>query len=290
MAAAEEVFVAERPRLVGLAYRMVGTIADAEDIAADAWARFCALDVEELDSPGAWLTTVTTRLAIDWLRLARHDRETYVGPWLPEPLVTEPGPAERAELADSLTLGFLTMLDRLDPVERAVFLMADVFEVPFATIADTVDKSPAACRQIASRARRTMRRRPRSPRAEDRQLVNEVLVAMWVGDMEAVLNRLAPDVVCITDGGAQRHAARRPVVTPTRVARFLTGLMRIQNYRERFTAEPATINGEPGIVAQLDDELDSVMAFEVRDGLIGAIHLIRNPDKLRLTSKQHNLL
>ncbi len=228
----------------------------------------------------AWLTTVTSRLAIDWLRRARHDRETYVGPWLPEPVVTEPGPEERAELADSLTLGFLTVLDRLDPVARAVFLMADVFEVPFAVIAQTVDKSPAACRQIASRARRSLRLgRVRAGR-QDRHLVHDVLVALAVGDLEAVLARLAPDVVCITDGGANRYAARRPVVGADRVARFLTNLAK--RYRHRMTAEDATINAEPGVIAWVNDEIDFVAAFEVEAGLVRTVRLVRNPDKLRL--------
>ncbi|MDQ2754575.1 MAG: sigma-70 family RNA polymerase sigma factor, partial [Actinomycetota bacterium] len=210
----ETLFASERPRLLGLAYRMVGSLSDAEDIVSEAWTRWCTVDdVSQLQSPQAWLTTVTTRLAIDWLRLVRHDRETYVGPWIPEPVVTEPGPEVRAELADSLTLGFLTLLDRLDPVERAVFLMADVFEAPFATIAKALDKSPASCRQIASRARRTLRHtRVRAQPEDDRRLVDELLVALSSGDMEAVLAHIAPDVVCITDGGANRKAARRPVV------------------------------------------------------------------------------
>ena len=276
---AEDLFSRERPRLIGLAYRMVGSVADAEDIVSEAWTRWCAVDDAELDSSEAWLTTVTTRVAIDWLRRAHHDRETYVGPWLPEPVVTDPGPEERAELADSLTLGFLTLLDRLDPVERAVFLMADVFEVPFAAVARAVDKTPAACRQIASRARRALRQGHVRARPEDRHVVDEVLVALGFGDMDAVLARLAPDVVCITDGGANRYAARRPVVGPTRVARFLTSLA--QRYRNEMTTEHATINGETGVIAWLNGEMDFVAAFEMADGLVRTVRVVRNPDKLR---------
>ncbi|MDQ2727334.1 MAG: RNA polymerase sigma factor SigJ [Actinomycetota bacterium] len=266
----------------------MGSVSDAEDIVSEAWARWCAIDAGELDSPGAWLTTVTTRLAIDWLRRARHDRETYVGPWLPEPVLTEPGPEERAELADSLTLGFLTLLDRLEPVERAVFLMADVFEVPFATIAEAVDKTPAACRQVASRARRRLRQGRIRARPQERRVVDEVLVALAFGDMETVLARLAPDVVCVTDGGANRRAARRPVVGSTRVARFLTNLT--QRYRDEMTAENATINDEPGVIGWLNGEIDFVGAFEVEDGLVRTVRLIRNPDKLRLITSRPQLL
>jgi RNA polymerase sigma-70 factor (ECF subfamily) len=268
--------------LLGIAYRMVGSISDAEDIVSEAWTRWCMVDdVSQLQAPEAWLTTVTTRLAIDWLRRARHDRETYVGPWIPEPVVTEPGPEERAELADSLTLGFLTILDRLDPVERAVFLMADVFEVPFTTIAKTIDKTPAACRQIASRARRALRNTRVRSHPENRRLVDELLVALSRGDMEAVLARLAPDVVCITDGGGNRRAARRPVVGANRVARFLINVAK--RYRKA-TFERATINCEPGVICFLDNEIDFVAAFEVDTGLVRTMRFVRNPDKLHLTA------
>ena len=276
----EELFERQRPRLLGLAYRMVGGLADAEDIVGEAWARWCAAASPGIESPEAWLTTVTTRLAIDFLRSARHNRQVYVGPWLPEPVVTDPGPEDRAELADSLTLGFLTLLDRLDPVERAVFLMADVFSVPYAEIAAAVDKSPPACRQIASRARRRLADSRRPPRPVERRRVDELLVALWTGDMAAVLERLAPDVVCITDGGAGVAAARRPVVGAARVARFLVNLTR--KYRDRLQASPVTVNGEPGIVARIDGEVDFVMAFETEGEAVTAVWLVRNPDKLRL--------
>lgn len=287
-ASADELFAAQRPRLLGLAYRMVGSLADAEDIVAEAWARWWATDRSTLASPEAWLTTVTTRVAIDWLRSARRSREAYVGPWLPEPLVTEPGPEESAELADSLTLGFLAVLDRLEPVERAVFLMADVFSVPFADIAASVDKSPEACRQIASRARRKLRASGPRPRRGDRHSVDELLMALWTGDMVAVLERLAPDVVCITDGGANRRAARRPVVGAARVGRFLANLA--HRFQEQLSVTPVTVNGEPGIVARLDGQIDFVAAFEVEGGAVRTIRLVRNPDKLRLVESGTRLV
>ncbi|HET6965601.1 MAG TPA: RNA polymerase sigma factor SigJ [Acidimicrobiales bacterium] len=279
---AAELFETERPRLLGLAYRMVGSLSDAEDIVSEAWARWCAADQARLDSPQAWLTTVTSRLAIDWLRSARHQREAYVGPWLPEPVLTEPGPEDRAELADSLTLGFLTLLDRLDPVERAVFLMADVFAVPFDEIAEAVGKTSAACRQVASRARRRLREAHVRARPQDRRVVDELLVALAMGDMDAVLARLAPDVVCISDGGKDRRAARRPVVGADRVGRFLANL--VKRYQDRMTVDLATVNGEPGVVARLDGVIDFVAAFEVDGASVRTVHIVRNPDKLRLTT------
>lgn len=284
----EELFGRQRPRLLGLAYRMVGSLADAEDIVGEAWARWCAAPASTLESPEAWLTTVTTRLAIDFLRSARHNRQVYVGPWLPEPVVTGPGPEDSAELADSLTLGFLTLLDRLEPVERAVFLMADVFSVPFAEISAVVDRSPPACRQIASRARRKLAGSRRPPRPVERRRVDELLVALWTGDMAAVLERLAPDVVCITDGGGEVVAARRPVVGADRVARFLLNLAR--RYHDQLRVTAATVNGEPGIVARMDGAVDFVMALETDGDVVRAVRLVRNPAKLRLVESGVNLV
>ena len=286
--ASSELIKEQRPRLLGIAYRMVGSLADAEDIVAEAWLRWCAADQAEIVSPDAWLTTVTTRVAIDYLRSARHNREEYVGPWLPEPVVADPGPDERAEMADSLTLGFLTMLDRLDPIERAVFLMADVFAVPYEEIAPAVEKSPTACRQVASRARRKLRHPRHRPQITDRRIVDELLVALWMGDMDGVLARLAPDAVCITDGGATRPAARQPVVGAERVARFLVNLT--ERYHDRLTVTLANVNREPGIIGRLDDNIDFVAAFEMRDDAVTTVRLIRNPDKLRLVEAGKGLL
>jgi len=279
---ASRVFEHERPRLLGLAYRMLGTVADAEDVVQEAWLRWRAADVASIERPEAWLTTVTTRLALDLLKAVRRRREDYVGPWLPEPVVLTPGPAESAELAESLTLGFLTMLDELGPVERAVFLLADVFSVPHAEIADVVGRSEVACRQIASRARRRFRdaRHSDSPHvpAADRQLVDEFVAAIAVGDIAGALARLAPDVVLLSDGGPTRRAARRPVVGAPRVVRLLANLAR--RLGDSVGVEPATVNGDPGFILSLDGERDTAAAFELRDGRVTAIWLIRNPDKL----------
>lgn len=275
-------FEAERPRLLGLAYRMLGVYAEAEDVVQETWIRWHA-STEELERPAAWLTTVTTRLALDRLRAGKRRREDYVGPWLAEPVVLEPGPEEAAVLSDSLTLGFLTMLDRLSPIERAVFLLADVFAVPFREVAVTVDKSEVACRQIASRARRRLgdgdgEHVGRHHAGGDRRIVDELLFAVLTGNVARTLELLAPDVVSISDGGANRHAARRPVVGADRVARFITNLA--SRHLEGASAVAATINGDPGVIVSVDGVVDFVAAFEVENGLVASIWIVRNPEKL----------
>ncbi|HET6875489.1 MAG TPA: sigma-70 family RNA polymerase sigma factor, partial [Acidimicrobiales bacterium] len=174
-----EPFEAARPRLLGLAYRMLGSRADAEDVVQEAWLRWHSSDQTGIARPEAWLTTTTTRLALDRLRTVRRRREEHLGPWLPEPILTVPGPEDVVELAETLTLGFLTLLDRLDPLERAVVLLADVFDVDFADIAESVGRTPAACRQIASRARRRLRGAGRERVADhERRIVGELLAAL----------------------------------------------------------------------------------------------------------------
>lgn len=279
-----DVFEAMRPRLVGIAYRMLGTVADAEDVVQDAFLRWLATDRGGIDRPEAWLTTVTTRLALDRLRSAQRRREDYVGPWLAEPVATAPGPEEAAELADSLTLGFLAVLDRLTPVERAVFLLADVFAVPFAEIAQTVGKSAAACRQIATRARARVRTERVAPPpchdGTDRRVVEELLVAVANGDIAGVLDRLTPDARCVSDGGAARRAARRPVVGAERVARFLINTAR-KGY-DQASVELVTINGSPGMVVSIDGEVDIAASFDIDPTRrVAAIWMVRNPEKLR---------
>lgn len=280
MTEADREFHQLRPRLLGLAYRMLGVLADAEDVVQEAWLRWDRADRGEIASPAAWLTTVTTRLCLDSIRSRERRREDYVGPWLPEPVVLEPGPEEQAEMADSLTLGFLTMLDRLNPVERAVLLLADVFAVPYADVAAAVGKSEVACRQIASRARRRLQSSsPSRSNPSDRAVVDQVLAAFFLGDTEAALARLAPEVVCVSDGGPRRRAARHPIVGPERVARFFTNLA--ARYREAgLSVETAVINGDPGVVISVDGVIDAVAAFEVSDGRVSAIWIVRNPEKL----------
>ena len=267
-----------------MAYRMLGVVADAEDVVQEAWIRWQAIDPAELDHPAAWLTTVTARLCLDQLRSRGRRHEDYVGPWLPEPLVSTqgPGPEEAAELADSLTLGFLILLDQLAPIERAVFILADVFDVPYAEIAATVNRSTVACRQIASRARRKIRAgRPRPPSPASRQLVTELVAAISAGDVDGVLAHLAPEAVCVTDSGAGRPAARRPILGAPRVTQFLINLA--QRFSGRLSLSPVTVNGDPGFVLSLDGTVDQVIAFETEGNQVMTIRIVGNPAKLQRT-------
>jgi RNA polymerase sigma-70 factor (ECF subfamily) len=276
----DDLFEQQRPRLRGLAYRMLGSLAEADDVAQEAWLRWQGADRSSIARPEAWLTTVATRLALDRIRQRDRVRDSYPGPWLPEPLVCEPGPEEAAELADSLTLEFLVLLDQLTPVERAVFVLADVFDVPFAEISAAVGRSEVACRQIASRARRRLRpeKPPATTTAADRELLSGLLQAVAAGDVDAVIARLAPDVVCVSDGGPQRRAARRPVVGPHRVSRLLVNLA--HRFLDRSELRPATVNGAAGLIGYLDGRLDQVWAVETDGGRISAIRIVRNPEKL----------
>lgn len=273
------VFAGERRRLVGLAYRMLGSLADAEDVVQEVWLRWEGSDRSAIERPAAWLTTVTTRVALDRARAQARRREDYPGPWLPEPFVQQDGPEEAAEMADSLTLGFLVLLDTLAPVERAVFILADVFGTPYRDIAATVGKPAGACRQIASRARAKLRAASRPPAsAGSRDTVDALLGAIAVGDADAVLRILAPDVVLLSDGGPTRRAARRPVLGAERVARLLLNLSR--RLAPGTVMEPVVVNGDAGLLLSVDGALDDVFAFEVVDGRITGILIMRNPDKL----------
>jgi RNA polymerase sigma-70 factor, ECF subfamily len=277
-------FEAQRPRLVGLAYRITGSRSTAEDIVQDAWLRWERADRSSIQRPAAWLTTVTSRLALDHLKSAQHERETYVGPWLPEVANAEPGPAEQAELAESVTIGFLALLERLGPVERVVFLLADVFAVPFDEIATVVGKSPEACRQIASRSRSRMREgRPRyAPTDDDAwQVAMAFLAAAQVGDLDSLVSLLADDALAVSDGGADHHAARRPVIA-ARIPRFIANLT--ARAREGTEYQVQLINGQPGLVCLVDGQAYLAVAISVADGQVQRIWSILNPDKLQTLS------
>jgi RNA polymerase sigma-70 factor, ECF subfamily len=275
----QDPFEVARPRIRGLAYRMLGTLADADDVAQDTWLRWQAAGGAHIANAEAWLVTVATRLCLDRLRSAARAREVYPGPWLPEPIVTDPSPENAAELSESLTLAFLVLLDQLAPVERAVFVLADVFDMPYAEIATTVGRSAAACRQLASRARRRIRpdKQPYQIADADRELVNSLLRALASGDVNEVVARLAPQVVCVTDGGPQRRAARRPVVGSSRVARLLIGLAR--RYRHLAT-RPAVVGGSAGAILSAGDVIEQVMAVQSENGVIKSVYFVGNPDKL----------
>ena len=278
---ADERFALERPRLVSLAYRMTGTADDAEDVVQDAWLRWERADHASIDNPAGWLTTVTTRLAIDRLTSARARREVYVGPWLPEPWAPT-ADAPDAGAAETLTLGFLRLLETLAPVERAVFLLHDVFGYPFAEVAATVDRSEPATRQIAKRARERVRDgRPRlEPDAGDAErLAGAFLTAVVEGDLAALTGLLTDDVVSISDGGPDHRAARRPVVGPHRVARLLTNLS--TRFGPTDELHPVEVHGQPAWYVLRDGRPYTLMVFTWRDGRVAEILAIVNPDKMR---------
>jgi RNA polymerase sigma-70 factor (ECF subfamily) len=274
-------FEGERERLVGLAYRITGSRTDADDVVQEAWLRWDRSDQDAVERPGAWLTTVTSRIALDRLRSAQRAREAYVGPWLPEVAVTEAGPAERVELAESLTVGFLAVLERLGPVERVVFLLSDVFAVPFDEIATVADRSPEACRQIASRARKRVREdRPRFHATDDEawRVAAAFLAGVQAGDIDTVLGLLAPDAIAVSDGGRDHHAARRPVVGPDRVARLVLNLT--SRMPPDMTIEVRLINGQPGVLFTRRGRPYMATAVDVVDGLVVGLYSVVNPEKL----------
>jgi RNA polymerase sigma-70 factor, ECF subfamily len=276
-----------RPLLFSIAYRMLGEVGDAEDVVQETFLRAHRLlaDGGEIRESKAFLTEVTTRLAIDHLRSARVRRERYVGQWLPEPLVgeDEPSPGERAEDIESLSMAFLVVLETLSPVERAVFLLHDVFGFNFDEVAGTVERSPANTRQIAVRARTHIEsRRPRfEPSLERKQeLATRFFAAIERGDVDGLVEMLTSDVTMVGDGGG-RGAVREPVTGALRVARFLVGLGRLAE-RQRLALEGTVVNGQPGVIAYAPDgSVVNVLTVDVLDDRIAAIRGVANPEKLR---------
>jgi RNA polymerase sigma-70 factor (ECF subfamily) len=279
----DDVFEAERRRLRSIAYRMLGSLQDADDVLQESWLRWDRIGENAraaVANPAAWLTTTTTRLALDRLKSAQRRREEYVGPWLPEPVLTDTDPAVSVELTESLTLGFLSVLERLGPVERAVFLLAEVFDEPYSVIAPTVGRTEDACRQIASRARRRVRDgRPRFEPVERRDdLVLAFVRACADGRLDEFRRVLADDVVLVSDGGAAVHAARRPVRGVYRVGRLLGNL--VKRIPEGASMEFHEVNGEPGLLVRRDGAPWYVVALESHGEKVTAIRLVINPDKL----------
>jgi RNA polymerase sigma-70 factor (ECF subfamily) len=271
-----------RPYLFAIAYRMLGSVADAEDVVQDAFLRYEEAHVDA-DSPKAYLATVTTRLAIDELRSARVRREVYPGEWLPEPLVEE-DEARHAEMADSLSLTFLHLLEKLSPVERAVFLLREVFDYSYDEIGRIVGKSPANCRQILVRAHAHVdegRKRFDVSQEEREEVAHRFLDAWENGDTDGLLEVLAPDATLYGDGGGKVPSIRVPLVGAVRVAKALTGWGPKAVARLGFTYHRATINGEPGLVfTDADGRVAGIEVLDVADGVVVAIRAVGNPDKL----------
>ena len=271
--------------LFSIAYRMLGTVMDAEDMVQETFMRWQSCAQDKILSPKAWLSTVVTRLCINHLKSARVQREIYVGPWLPEPLVAGLGvdSGENAKLSDSLSLAFLVLLESLTPTERAVFVLREVFNYEFADIAPIVEKTEANCRQILARARKSVEeRRPRfdvSPE-EAEQLIQQFEQAVLTGNLENLLNLLAKDVVLVSDGGGKARAVLRPILGADPVARLLIGAAKKFASKTQVLRH-AMVNGLPGTVAFENERPIRVLAFGIRGGRIRSLFIVTNPDKLR---------
>jgi RNA polymerase sigma-70 factor (ECF subfamily) len=260
---------------------MLGSAADGEDVLQETWLRWAGVDLAAVRDQRAYLVRITTRQALSRLRTLRRRKESYVGPWLPEPLLTAPDVAEDAELAESVSMAMLLVLETLTPTERAVFVLREVFDLEYDEIAEAVDKSPAAVRQIAHRARaHVAARRPRGvvSAAETRGAFEAFQRAVETGDLQRLLDILAPDVVLLGDGGGVKQAVLRPIVGAGKVARLLTsGLRRIT---AAASLQPAQVNGYPALILRLNGEIDTVLAVRIDDGLITGLYAMRNPEKL----------
>jgi RNA polymerase sigma-70 factor (ECF subfamily) len=279
---ATDSFVEHRNLLFTVAYEMLGSAADAEDVLQETWLRWAEVadDVRaEIRDERAYLVRITTRLSLNRMRTLARRRESYVGPWLPEPLLTAPDVAEDVELADSVSMAMLLVLETLTPTERAVFVLREVFDVGYDDIAAAVDKSPAAVRQVMHRAReRVAERRPRGEvtRRERDVVIERFLGATTTGDLQGLLDVMSPDVVLVTDGGGFRQAALRPILGRDKVLRFLAGVT-----GDGWPVEVIEVNGSPGLRVVVDGELDTVGTVLVEDGLVTGIYIVRNPEKLR---------
>jgi RNA polymerase sigma-70 factor (ECF subfamily) len=277
-AGSTEIFVLHRNLLFTVAYEMTGSAADAEDLLQETWLRWAQVEHDHVRDPRAFLVRITTRLALNRLRTVQRQREAYVGPWLPEPLLTTPDVAEDVALADSVSFAMLTVLETLMPAERAVFVLREVFDLPYDDIAAALDRSPAAVRQLAHRARsHVAARQPRievSLRERD-AVVSRFLEAAGTGDFEALMEVLAPDVVLVTDGGGKTRAALRPILGRDKVLRFMQGVA-----DPLADLELRTVNGGPALCVTKDGEVDTIVNFLVEDGQVTGMYAVRNPDKL----------
>jgi RNA polymerase sigma-70 factor (ECF subfamily) len=274
---ATEAFVAHRNLLFTVAYEMLGSAADAEDVLQETWLRWADVDLGTVRDQRAYLVRITTRQALGRLRTLRRRRESYVGPWLPEPLLTAPDVAEDVELADSVSMAMLLVLETLTPTERAVFVLREVFDVEYDEIAGAVGKSPAAVRQITHRARaHVAARRPRGvvSAGQTRDALDAFRRAVETGDLQRLLDILAPDVVFLGDGGGVVRAALAPIVGADLVAQVLGRIA------AEVSLEPVQVNGYPALIIRLNGEIDTVLAVRVDDGLITGLYAVRNPEKL----------
>jgi RNA polymerase sigma-70 factor (ECF subfamily) len=266
---------------------MLGSAADAEDVLQEVWLRWAGVDTDEVRDPRAYLVRMATRLSLNRLRTLARRREDYVGTWLPEPVLTAPDVAQDVELADSVSTAMLLVLETLPPTERAVFVLREVFDVPYAEIAEAVEKSEPAVRQIASRARTHVEeRRPRSSvtAAERDAVIERFRAATETGDLQSLMDVLAPDVVLMTDGGGKVQAALNPIFGRDKVLRFLTAVT-----PESLELVPVWLNGSPAIQFVIAGQRDGVGTMLVEDGVVTRLFLVRNPDKLRSVGQEVDL-
>ncbi|WP_040869903.1 RNA polymerase sigma-70 factor [Nocardia exalbida] len=287
---ATEAFVAHRNLLFTVAYEMLGSAADAEDVLQETWLRWVEVDAEQVRDERAYLVRIATRQSLNRLRTMKRRKEAYVGPWLPEPLLTAPDVAEDVELAESMSMALMLVLETLSPTERAVFVLREAFDIGYEEIAAAVDKTPAAVRQIAHRARKHVdARRPRSvvSVSETRAVLESFQRALETRDLQGLLEVLAPDVVVVSDGGGVKQAALRPVIGAERVVRFVTvGLRKVD---ATLTVGRSVVNGSPALLLRLDGEIDGVMAARVEDGRITGLYYVRNPEKLTRVESETSL-
>ncbi|MFB8131484.1 RNA polymerase sigma-70 factor [Streptomyces mirabilis] len=278
---ATETFLAHRNLLFTVAYEMLGSAADAEDVLQETWLRWVKVDLGQVRDPRAYLVRITTRQSLNRLRTMSRRKEVYVGPWLPEPLLTAPDVAEDVELAESVSMAMMLVLETLSPTERAVFVLREVFDVGYDEIAAAVDKTPAAVRQIAHRARRHVdARRPREvvPSGRIRAALESFQRAFEARDLQGLMDVLAPEVVLVSDGGGLKQAALRPISGAEKVVRFIVG--GTGKAGGTLTSDPTVVNGNPALVLRLDGEVDGIMAIRVEDARITGLYYVRNPEKL----------
>jgi len=286
--AAGAVFTEHRNLLFTVAYELLGSAADAEDVLQESWLRWSKVDHATVQDGRAYLVRVVTRQALNQLRTLSRRRESYVGPWLPEPLLTAPDVAEDVELADSVSMAMLVVLDTLTPLERAVFVLRDVFGFEYDEVSAAVGRTPEATRQVAHRARKHVQaRRPRQKAGAEAERVAEAfLAAASTGDVQQLMDVLAPDVVLITDGGGKMKAALRPLHGADKVARFLVA---VRPPAEEFEAEWRSVNGTPSLLLRLGGKLDSVVSVGVENGRVVELYFVRNPDKLGALAEERRL-
>jgi RNA polymerase sigma-70 factor (ECF subfamily) len=286
---ATKTFLAHRNLLFTVAYEMLGSAADAEDVLQETWLRWVGVDLGTVRDQRAYLVQITTRQSLDRLRMLGRRKESYVGPWLPEPLLTAPDVAEDVELADSVSMAMLLVLETLVPIERAVFVLREVFDLGYEEIAEAVDKSPAAVRQLAYRARaHVAARRPRGvvSAAETRGALEAFQRAVETGELQSLLDILAPDVVFLGDGGGVAQAALAPVVGADAVAGMLAaGLANLATRSPHL----AQVNGYPALILRLNGEIDTVLAVRIDEGLITGLYSVRNPQKLSRLQRESTL-